>query len=354
MLILEQYSNFSLEIHTRPLKLFKDELRNSINGTGSVRYMDEKKTGSVEYMDKNGNENVQSVDKNRSGNVRYTNEIRIAQRNSFNTSGEKNDFVKLLGCRKLPDILIIGYEKCGTLTLKYYMTVHPDIFIKKLYGNYELFNGDLPKTVEEYTRDDPCTPPGKLRLEKFATRGLIVKAYDIIPEAKLIAIVKEPVERSMSQYVHRIAEGIEKKPYDFDAMVASIMDYNKPIPLNKSVLFRQSRYSDRLAPWIRLYGINNIHVVDGDNFVNNPAQELQKVEQFLGLRPFISEQHFVYNPVKRFYCLRLQGKERCMAKIKGRPHLVMSNKTRARLQAFYRPFNERFFAMIGRRFPWNY
>ena len=48
-------------------------------------------------------------------------------------------YEKLLGCRKLPDILTIGFEKCGTATLNTYLGIHPQIF-KAEDGNYELFN----------------------------------------------------------------------------------------------------------------------------------------------------------------------------------------------------------------------
>ena len=264
------------------------------------------------------------------------------------------DYENLLGCRKLPDILIIGFEKCGTLTLKNFLNVHPDIFIKKLFGNYELFNAEMTATVEEYTVKEPCTPAGQLRLDKSATGGQPSKAFKMVPGAKLIAIVKEPVERTMSQYLNRIADGIEKKPYDFDAVATSILNLDTPIPLRKSVLFRQSKYSERLEPWVKLYGIDKIHIVDGENFIKHPVDELRKVEQFLGLRSFISEEHFIYNSKKKFYCLRQGVSDECMVKTKGRPHQVMLNSTRIMLQEHFKPFNEKLFAMIGRRLPWNY
>ena len=273
---------------------------------------------------------------------------------SPNTTRKRIDYENLLGCRKLPDILIIGFEKCGTVTLKSYLGIHPQIFFPNLLVNYKLFDKSKRISVKTYTRNRQCTPHGKLRLEKLATTGVASRAYEVVPDIKLIAIVKEPVERSMSHYVHRIAEGIEKKPYNFDSMIGSIMDYDRPFTLKSSVLFRQSRYIDRLEPWIAHYGIDKIHVIDGDAFVKNPAAELQKVETFLGLKPFISENHFAYNPVKKFYCLKQPGNEGCMTSNKGRPHPEMSNATRTRLQEYYKPYNQKLFATIGRTFPWNY
>ena len=265
-----------------------------------------------------------------------------------------NMYRGMLKCRKLPDVLIIGFEKCGTVTLKSYLGIHPQIYMVNLLTNYKLFNRDSQISVQQYTRNLPCTPNGKLRLEKLATWGTVAKTTAVVPNAKLIAIVKEPVERSMSHYVHRTAKGMESTRYNFDTMIASIMDHDKPISLKSSVLFRQSQYIDRLESWIENYGLSNIHVIDGDNFVKNPAVELQAVEKFLGLKPYITKDHFVYNPVKMFYCLKQDGNEACMTSNKGRPHPEMSNATRTRLQEYYKPYNEQLFNTIGRKFSWIY
>ena len=265
-----------------------------------------------------------------------------------------NMYRGMLKCRKLPDVLIIGFEKCGTVTLKSYLGIHPQIYMVNLLTNYKLFNRDSQISVQQYTRNLPCTPNGKLRLEKLATWGTVAKTTAVVPNAKLIAIVKEPVERSMSHYVHRTAKGMESTRYNFDTMIASIMDHDKPISLKSSVLFRQSQYIDRLESWIENYGLSNIHVIDGDNFVKDPAVELQAVEKFLGLKPYITKNNFVYNPVKMFYCLKQDGNEACMTSNKGRPHPEMSSATRTRLQEYYKPYNEQLFNTIGRKFSWIY
>ena len=257
-------------------------------------------------------------------------------------------------CRKLPDILIIGFEKCGTVTLKSFLGIHPQILVPSLYKNYNLFNKGTNLKVTQYTRNQKCTPAGKLRLEKLSTWGTALKTYRVIPKVKLIAIVREPVERTMSHFVHRIAIGKEKKPYNFDKTIADMMSGKGPIKQTASVLFRQSQYIDRLRPWISKYGIRNIHIVDGGAFAKHPAMELQKVERFLGLKPYITEKNFVYNPAGTFYCLKDRGKVSCMSKNKGRAHRSMSDETRTSLQRYYQPYNEDLFQTIGRRFPWDY
>ena len=257
-------------------------------------------------------------------------------------------------CQLLPDILIIGFEKCGTMTLRTYLGSHPKIYITNTNLSIPYFNSHNFQSIEKFTRNMSCTPDGKLRLEKISTYGIARKAYKAVPNIKLIAMFREPVERALSHHIHRIAR--KKEPVeDFDVRIKSLMDENKPKGF-ASVLFRQSIFVDRLQQWLETYGLNNIYFVDGDKFIEDPASELHKLEKFLGISTYFSKDHFVYNPDKKFYCLRVQGNmtNGCMSKDKGRPHPLMSNLTRIRLQQYFKPFNEKLFTAIGRNFSWNY
>ena len=263
-------------------------------------------------------------------------------------------FEILLGCMKLPDVLTIGFEKCGTDTLDTYLGTHPQIFFAR-EGYYQLFNKGSTVSVHGYTKNKTCTPTGQLRLNKLATTGKTEKTNKVIPNAKLLAIVKEPVDRAMSHYVHRLENGMENKTSNFDRVITSILDQGKPHTVTASVLFRQSRFLERLTPWIAQYGLDKIHIVDGDTFVKNPVQELQKVEQFLGLTPFFTEDQFVYSPDRGFFCLKKENDDtKCMSSVKGRPHPQMAKKTRSRLEEYFKPLNENFFKTFGHNFSWHY
>ena len=305
-------------------------------------------TGHYEIYSGNSIQNVKESDTDLGVTLKTKEQQSISEADEI-----EKKFEILLGCRKLPDILTIGFEKCGTVTLGSYLRIHPQIF-KTHYENYHLFDYNSEISVQWYTRHKPCTTDGQLRMHKLAVAGRAPKAYKVVPNAKLLAIVRDPVDRAMSHHVHRIAKGIETKQANFDSLIASMLDKGEPLTANGSVLFKQSSYLERLRPWIDQYGLDKIHIVDGDNFVKNPVQELQDVERFLGLAPFITKDHFVYNESKGFYCLKMENDDtQCMSSKKGRPHPQMSNKTRTRLQEYFKPLNENFFKAIGRNFSWN-
>ena len=280
-------------------------------------------------------------------------DVRLKPELSLAKTNVDQKYIEFLGCKKLPDVLTIGFEKCGTVTLNAYLSIHPTIFHPN-DGNYKLFNKEGVTGAKSYTKTHRCTPPGKLRLNKMATRGMASKAYGFIPNAKLLAVVREPVERAMSHYLQRLESDSEVPGYTFDTMIASIMNTNTPFSLKESVLFRQSSYIERLEPWLEYYSLDNLHIIDGDNFVKHPAAELQKVEQFLRIEQYISEEHFVLNNETNFYCLNRSEYAECMPSKKGRAHPEMSNETRTRLQQYFKPLNERLFNAIGKRFNWNY
>ena len=254
-------------------------------------------------------------------------------------------------CRLYPDIILVGFEKCGTITFISYFGRHPEIFIPKT-GVIPYFDPVIHISFKTFTKHTPCTPPRKLKLEKLSVFGSPVKVFETLPNVKLLAIVREPVERAMSHYVHLVAEGKEN-PDTFDSIIKTLLDgkTHKNKTVANSGLFRDSTYIDRLEKWIETFGRDRIHLVDGDNFVKHPAFELNKIENFLNISQYFSDDHFVYNPEKQFYCLKDTG---CMGTNKGRPHPKMTDNTRERLQAYFKPFNEKLFLALGQRFSWNY
>ena len=251
-------------------------------------------------------------------------------------------------CRRLPDIVIVAFEKCGTMTLRQFLAIHPSIYINNKRGNNRLFiseDDDIKKLYENFS----CTPDHKLRLEKLATPTRADLVYKYLPDIKIIAIVREPVERSMSQFLHLKARGKMKKSITDFEVYAKI---DVPVKSEEHGI-RFSYYRDTIRPWVETYGQENILFLDGDEFAKNPVNELQKAEQFIGLRPFITANMFEYNESRGFYCIKTTRDDGCMYPGKGRPHPVMREETREYLKEAFRRPNERFFKLIGKRFPWN-
>ena len=72
----------------------------------------------------------------------------------------------------------------------------------------------------------------------------------------------------------------------------------------------------------------NIFVVNGEMIVQNPLDEIKRVETFLGLPPFFREQHFTYPEEKgKYSCIKVGLRTNCMKSDKGREHPSLQKET---------------------------
>ena len=122
------------------------------------------------------------------------------------------------------------------------------------------------------------------------------------------------------------------------------------INLSESVLYHR-----HLANWLKVFGKEQILIVDGDRLISDPVVELQKVERFLKLDHHIQQDQFHFNTSKGFYCIRdsiYPTLDRCLSQTKGRPHPEVSPDVVDKLKEFFRPHNEIFYEMVGQNFGW--
>ena len=142
-------------------------------------------------------------------------------------------------CKLYPDIIIVGFDKCGTITLRRYFGSHPEIFLTHIECNIPYFNPVIRISFGNFTKHMPCTPARKHKLENISPDGSAVKVFETIPNVKLLAIVREPVERAMSQYVHNVAIRKENRT-DFGAIIKSSLDAraNESTAVSMPDLFR--------------------------------------------------------------------------------------------------------------------
>lgn len=116
----------------------------------------------------------------------------------------------------LPNLLVIGAQKCGTSGLHYYLSLHPEVSMsnpKEL--NFFIAERNWSRGVEWYSRHfDPsarCRGESSPNYTAYPQHlGVPERMASVVPDAKLVYIVRDPIERITAHWVHNYAKRREK------------------------------------------------------------------------------------------------------------------------------------------------
>ncbi|OCT64268.1 hypothetical protein XELAEV_18045371mg, partial [Xenopus laevis] len=202
----------------------------------------------------------------------------------------------------------------------------------------------------------PRTIDGQITMEKtpsyFVTNEAPQRIHSMAKDTKLIVVVRNPVTRAISDYTQTLSKKPEIPTFEVLAFKNRTLGL---IDASWSAL-RIGIYALHLESWMQYFPLSQILFVSGERLISNPAEELAKVQDFLGLRRIITEKHFYFNKTKGFPCLKKPedtGAPRCLGKSKGRTHPKIDPDVIQRLRKFYKPFNSMFYQMTGEDFQWE-
>ncbi|XP_076615962.1 heparan sulfate glucosamine 3-O-sulfotransferase 3B1b [Chaetodon auriga] len=258
------------------------------------------------------------------------------------------------GSKKLPQAIIIGVKKGGTRALLEFLRVHPDI--RAVGAEPHFFDRNYENGLEWYRELMPKTLEGQITMEKtpsyFVTREAPARISAMSRDTKLIVVVRDPVTRAISDYTQTLS----KKP-DIPSF-ESLTFKNRTTGLIDTSwsAIQIGIYAKHLDNWLQYFPMGQILFVSGERLISDPAGELGRVQDFLGLKRIITDKHFYFNQTKGFPCLKKaegSSKPHCLGKTKGRTHPNIDPEVVQRLRDFYRPFNMKFYQMTGHNFGWD-
>jgi hypothetical protein len=183
---------------------------------------------------------------------------------------------------KLPDFLLIGAMKCGTSTLQVQLAAQPGIFMTS--PKEPNFFSDDPvygRGLDWYGNLFADAAPGDLKGEasthytKLPTYPQTVdRMAGVLKAPKLIYMIRNPVERAVSHYLHAWSEGDVDR--DTDAAFAAhpeFIDYG--------------RYPMQLAPFIERFGRDSLLLTSLEALRQDPARQLDRIAAHLGCGPLV-------------------------------------------------------------------
>ncbi|XP_062868482.1 heparan sulfate glucosamine 3-O-sulfotransferase 4 [Trichomycterus rosablanca] len=258
------------------------------------------------------------------------------------------------GEKKLPQAIIIGVKKGGTRALLEALRVHPDV---RAVGNEpHFFDRHYEKGLDWYRDLMPSTLEGQITMEKtpsyFVTNSAPKRIHSMAKDIKLIIVVRNPVTRAISDYTQTLSKRPEIPTFEVLAFKNRTLGL---IDASWSAL-RIGIYALHLESWLQYFPLSQMHFVSGERLITDPAGEMAKVQDFLGLKRIVTDKHFYFNKTKGFPCLKKpedSSTPRCLGKSKGRTHPKIEIDVIHRLHKFYKPFNNMFYQMTGQNFQWE-
>ncbi|XP_008576647.1 PREDICTED: LOW QUALITY PROTEIN: heparan sulfate glucosamine 3-O-sulfotransferase 3A1, partial [Galeopterus variegatus] len=242
------------------------------------------------------------------------------------------------GSKQLPQAIIIGVKKGGTRALLEFLRVHPDV--RAVGAEPHFFDRSYDKGLAWYRDLMPRTLDGHR-----------ITSYNVC-YTKLLFLLGDPVTRAISDYTQTLSKRPDIPSFEsltFRNRSAGVID------TSWSAL-QIGLYARHLEHWLRHFPLRQMLFVSGERLIRDPAGELGRVQDFLGLKRIITDKHFYFNKTKGFPCLKKaegSGKPHCLGKTKGRTHPDIDGEVLRRLRDFYRPFNRKFYQMTGHDFGWD-
>lgn len=259
--------------------------------------------------------------------------------------------------RVLPDYLIIGVAKGGTTSLCGWLNEHPFVspaarkevhfFDYEYHRGVDWYRSNFP--LEEKRREF-AAENGEPFLTGEASPTYISHLWaphrvaKLLPDAKLVVALRNPVDRAYSHFQMTRREGYE--PFEsFEEAVAAEEDRLAPETerlqsnpryyswwLGSWSYLERSRYAEQLERWLELFPREQFLFVRSEDLSAEPARTLDTVHEFLGLPPHRRAEY---------------------------PHLHTAEydgipaDTRLRLAEYFRPHNERLYELAGIDFGWE-
>lgn len=175
----------------------------------------------------------------------------------------------------LPKFIIIGAMKSGTTSLYNYLATHPDIVASSIKET-DFFKTDIDfhKGIDWYK--SLFKGKGKYAFEastNYTKRhqfpDVAKRMHTIVPDIKLLYVVRDPIERTISNYIHNFVQRIETRS------LSQIIDDSD------SGYLQTSKYYFQLQAFLEYYHEDQIHLVQSEQLNSNPGNALSDICKFL-------------------------------------------------------------------------
>lgn len=200
------------------------------------------------------------------------------------------------------DFLIIGVGKSGTTSLADYISQHPDIIITTPKEPWFFDTDDYHKGMTWYWSRYLNHYAGEKCVGEASSQTLFVpyaakRLYKTVPDAKLIVVLRNPVERAYSDWWMKYCKNMETDDFETAIdnnlrQIESGFDFSNPLiwqdhidshggQLKYKTYVDYGHYATQLERYLKYFRCEQILIILSDELFDNTIGTLRKVWQFL-------------------------------------------------------------------------
>ena len=240
--------------------------------------------------------------------------------------------------KQAPDFLIIGAGKCGTTSLYSYLGNHPQILLP---NNKEInfFSQNFTYGLDWYLSQFPSITDhsdfitGEASPSYFFNSHAPERIYQIAPDVKLIVLLRNPVDRSISNYYQDRKTGQVTKTLE-EAIIRAINRFRtmsrEDLSHSRSFLFK-SLYILKLQRWMEIFPREQFLILKSEDFFDCPDRNMKQVFRFLELPEVINQKY---------------------QKLNVGSYPPLDKSMRQKLTEFFYPYNKKLEEYLQIQFNW--
>ena len=214
------------------------------------------------------------------------------------------------GLRMEPAFILIGAQRCGTTSLFRALAAHPQVMPPTFRKGVNYFDLNYYRGTQWYRAHFPVVEVARRRTGHhgapvaceasgyylYHPQAMERLGHDL-PRAKLVAMLRDPVERAFSAHKHEVARGYEHEGFERaleleDERLAGEITRIREDPAYESFAHRhhsyrhRGQYAEQLERVFEFFPRAQVHVIDSADYFSQPAREYRRLLEFLGLAPF--------------------------------------------------------------------
>ncbi|MGH9436880.1 MAG: sulfotransferase domain-containing protein, partial [Terriglobia bacterium] len=256
--------------------------------------------------------------------------------------------------RALPDFIIIGAQKAGTTSLFSYLRQHPQL-LPSCVKEIHFFDGGLNPNIDNFGKGQawyrahfPLRKNLGADQKTFEASPLYIfnplaprRIFELIPEVKIIALLRNPTERAISDYFHErrgnreslpIYEALQQEDKRLESVINS-KDFKNSVFIRHSYKSR-GLYKEQLERYLGFFPRQRILLLGSEKFFADPNEALRRVFEFVEVEPEF--------------------------KVKNLKPRNVSNASRSEvaadvyeyLDSYFLPHNQALYELVGENYGW--